>query len=298
MIDWYETLDKTLQTTIISAIISAITSIIILLITWITGIFKEQYSLNYKLKKEYEFEQRKKLKDEISKTKIPLLNSIEELNYRIYNLNTNLHLGWQNVAKEDWFRNEQYFVNSSIYRLLEFWYWIIKTEKDTISIDSTIADNDDILYLTYIKTFKNVFTDVDILKDLGYSPAYDTNHFFKNDLETYGSWLIENNEIIGFEKFKGKLGSDYDKYKKVIEYFTNIQNDDTDKNLNVLRSFQLIAISFLNKYGHGYQKTDSEKLRQLTESYKQQLKVKVAFKNFIVKNKLNKEMTKILRAIK
>lgn len=293
MIDWFKALNNTFQTTIISAT----TSIIVLFVTWITGILKEQYSLNYKLNKEYEFEQRKKLKEEIAKTKIPLLNSVEELNYRLYNLNLNLHLGWQIVTKSDWFINEQYFLNSSIYRMLEFWYWVIKTERDTVSIDSTIAEKDDILYLTYIKTFKNMFSDIDILKELDYGPNDNTNHFFKNDLDTYGSWLVENEKLIGFEEFKKKLRSDYDKYQKVIEYCTKIKNLDTDRNLNVLRSFHLIAISFLNKYGHDYQKTDNKKLKILTDSYKQSLKVKIGFKNFLSKNKLYEEMKNIYKAI-
>jgi hypothetical protein len=142
-----------------------------------------------------------------------------------------------------------------------------------------------------------MFSDIEILKELNYGPGDDTNHFFKNDLETYGNWLIENDKLIGFEKFKEKLKLDYDKYQKVIEYWTKIQNLDTDKNLNVLRSFHLIAISFLNKYGHEYQKTNKDKLKILTDGYKQNLKVKIGLKNFLSKNKLDKEMQKIYKAI-
>jgi len=293
MIDWFKSLDLTLQTTIISGL----TSIIILFLTWIYGTLNERYNLNYKLRKEYEFEQKKKLKEEIAKNKILLLNSIEEMSYRIYNLNLNLHRGWQNVSSSDWFSNEQYFVNSSIYRHLEFFHWVIKTEKDTISVDSTLADKNDILYLTYIKTFKNIFSDVDLLSELGYNAGDDTNHFFKNDIETYGNWISSNGQTIDFDSFKTKLKYGYTEYKKVIEYWTKIQNDENDKNLNTLWSFHLISISFLNRYGHNYQKTDKKKLKILTDTYRQKLKVKVGFKNFIIKNKLNKEMNEILKAI-
>lgn len=293
MIEWFKSLDISLQTTIISGL----TSIIVLFLTWIYSTLNERYNLNYKLKKEYEFEQKKKLKEEIAKNKIRLLNSIEEMSYRIYNLNLNLHRCWQNVSSSDWFSREQYFLNSSIYRQLEFFHWVIKTEKDTISVDSTLADKNDILYLTYIKTFKNIFSDVDLLSELNYNAGDDTNHFFKNDLETYGNWIGTRGGVIDFDTFKTKLRYNYTEYQKVIEYWTNIQNDDNDKNLNALRSFHLIGISFLNKYGHEYQKTDNEKLKVLTENYKQKLKVKVGFKNFLVKNKLDKEMKEILKAI-
>ncbi|MGQ8867676.1 hypothetical protein [Myroides sp. TSA_177.3] len=293
MLNWFNNLDTILQT----AIISLITSITIMVLTWIIGILKDRYSLNYKLKKEYEFSQRKKLKEEIAKNKMPLLNSIEELNYRVYNLNINLNKGWLNISEHNWFINEQYFLNSSIYRMLEFWYWIIKTERDTISIDSTIADDEDILFLTYIKTFKNIFCDAEILKELGYNSSQDTNHFFKNDLETYGNWLIENDKLIGFEEFKTKLKLNYVGYKKVIEYWTSIKDIDSDKNLNAMRAFHLISINFLNKFGHNYQKTNTKKIKILTKSYNTKLKIKSGFKDFLIKNKLDKEMKYIMKEL-
>ena len=43
-------------------------------------------------------------------------------------------------------------------------YWTIKTEKDTISIDTPIADLDDILFLKYVKTLKDIFTDANLFE--------------------------------------------------------------------------------------------------------------------------------------
>ena len=49
-----------------AAIVSAITSLIIFGLGWLIRILYESYSLNYKLKKEYLFEQKKLIKEEIA----------------------------------------------------------------------------------------------------------------------------------------------------------------------------------------------------------------------------------------
>lgn len=298
-IEWFKKLDTTLQT----LLISTLTTIFFGIFTRFYNILYERYSLTYKLKKEFEFSQRKMLKEEIAKNKIPLLNILEELNYRILTLNKNVGSGsldipWLNVSQANWFQNEQYFVNSFVYRYLIFLHFVLKTENDTISIDSTIADKSDISYLTYIKTFKNLFTEVDILKDLNYFPTRDDHHFFKNDLETYASWVLLNGVVMSFEEFKERLRTNYTQYKKVIEYFTTIKNDDQDMNLNVLRGFHLIIIKFLNSYGHNYQKTEKEKLKKLCIKYKVNLKIKKGYIEFLEKNKLEKEMCDVIKLLK
>lgn len=298
-IEWFKKLDLTLQTLLISTLTTALFGIF----TRFYNILHERYSLTYKLRKEFEFSQRKMLKEEIAKNKIPLLNILEELNYRILTLNKNmvagsLNIPWLNVTQANWFINEQYFINSFIYRYLIFLHFVLKTENDTISIDSTIADKSDIIYLTYIKTFKNLFTEVDILKDLNYSPTRDDHHFFKNDLETYSNWVLRNGEVISFEDFKDRLRNNYAEYKKVIEYFTTIKNDNQDMNLNVIRGFHVVIIKFLNVYGHNYQKTEKDKLKKLLNDYKTSLTIKKGYIEFLEKNKLDKEMCDVIKILK
>jgi hypothetical protein len=265
---------------------------------WIAKILYEKHTLNYKLKKEYDFKQKIKLKEEIAKNKMHLLNSAEELSHRLWNFSQHIDENWHSIKKEDWFKNEQYYINSFIYRYLKFLYWTIQTEKDTISLDSIIADKNDILFLKYVKTFKDIFTDADLLTDLGYNKTNNTNHFFKNDLNSYCKLIVKNNEVIDFDDFKLILESNYDSLEKIIEYFTKIENNNTDKNLNVLLCCHLILIKFLNTFGHDYQKTKSDKIKTITELYKGKLSIKKEFRTFIIKSKLEKELCPIYKKIK
>ncbi|MBU3822515.1 hypothetical protein KO566_10610 [Flavobacteriaceae bacterium XHP0103] len=264
---------------------------------WITKIVYERYTLNFRLKKEFEFEQKKKLKEEIAQNKMRLLNSAEELNHRLWNFSQHVGENWHRVPANDWNTTEQYYLKSFVYRFLKFLYCNIQTEKDTISIDTTIAEKDDILFLKYIKTFKDIFTDVDLLAELNYDKAHNTNHFFKNNLADYCILVTQGGEILSFENFKEIMDREYQSLEKVINYFSTIEDSDDDKNLNVLRVCHLLIIQFLNTFGHDYQKTDDEKIKRITELYKPKLKIKNGMVEFIKKSKLEKEMKPITEKI-
>jgi len=291
MIEWFKTLDLTIQV----VIISSITSIFVFIAGWLFKVLYERNSLKYKLKKEYEFEQKKKLKKEIAKNKIHLLNAVEELNHRLWNFSQHISTKKYSVSKSNWFAEEQYYLNSFIYRFLKVIYLTIKTENDTVSIDSTIADNNDILFLKYIKTFKDIFTDKDLIKNL---PTQNkTTHFYKNNLFGFASYIRKEGNLLSFEEFEEVLRNNYIDLEKVITYFTEIENNNNDCSINALKCFHLLAINFLNKYGHDYQVTQDDKINIITAKYKNEIRITSEFKKFIIKSKLEKEMKTILKKI-
>jgi len=277
---------------------SFIIPIITFIVGWIAKILYERYTLNYKLKIEYDFEQKKRLKEEIAKNKMHLINISEEFNHRLWNFNENISKDWHQINQKDWEERTKYYTRSFVYRFLVFIHWVLKTEKDTISIDTIVADKKDIEYLKFIKTFKDIFSEPKLLKELDYSSGNNTNHFFKNNLKGYSKWVIENEKVIDFDEFSDKTEKKYVELEKVIDYFSKIENNDFDKNLNILRCFHLLIISFLNEYGHTYQHTSDDKINKLTKLYKDKIKIKEGFKKFIEKSKLEKELKKILKKIK
>lgn len=277
---------------------SFVIPVITFIVGWIAKIIYERYTLNYKLKVEYDFEQKKRLKEEIAKNKMHLLNIAEEFNHRLWNLNENISKNWLQINQEEWEERTKYYTRSFVYRFLVFLHWVLKTEKDTISIDTIVADKKDIEYLKFIKTFKDIFSEPKLLKELDYSNGNNTNHFFKNNLKGYTKWIIEDERVIDFDEFSDKTENKYNELKKVINYFSEIENNDIDKNLNILRCFHLLIISFLNEYGHTYQHTSDEKIIELTKVYKGKIKIKKGFQEFIEKSKLEKELKSVLKKIK
>jgi hypothetical protein len=90
MIKYYQSLDPKVQ----GAIIGGFFSLVIFFLGWVFKIVYDRYSLSFKLKREFQFEQKKSIKQEIAKTKTPLLNVSEELNYRLWNFIPNIDENW------------------------------------------------------------------------------------------------------------------------------------------------------------------------------------------------------------
>ncbi|MCX2743737.1 hypothetical protein OO013_07670 [Mangrovivirga sp. M17] len=294
MMEFINSLDIKLQATIISAL----TSLFIFVVGWLFKFFYERNSLSFRLDKEYTFEQKKKLKEEISKYKIPLLNACEEFNYRLRNFNKRTKENLHRIDPDKWFETDQYYLNSFIYRFLVILHYVYKIEQETLSIDSTVADKSDIKFLKFIKTFKNIFSELDLLTPLGYKWSDTKNHFWKNELKGFTLWVVENDRVIEFDEFVPKLRFNYNELRKIIEYFSKIENDPNDKTLNVLRCFHLLIIQFLNFYGHTYQVTPEAKVNTIVNFYSENIKIVDAFENFISESKLDQEMKSILKKLK
>ena len=278
-----------------SAIIAAITALTVFLIGGLTKFFHDRYSLNYKLRREHIFEQQKSIIKEIAKTKTPLLNAAEELNYRLWNFKNNITEGWHLIAEDEWLREERYYLRSTVYRFLIFHYFIYETEKAVLSLDPTIASPTEELYLKFIKTFKQVFCDILLLRELNYDNNATSNHFYRDEMIHHIKFLKTNdNRLLDYDEFFEKIKIDYTDIKRVFLYFNQITNDNQNKNLNVLRCFHLLLMRFLNEYGLDYQNTNKKKLNGIIKDYKH-IAIKKGFCDFIERNKLNHQMKWILK---
>lgn len=109
---------------------------------------------------------------------------------------------------------------------------------------------------------------------------------------------MENNCIIDFKTFETKFKNNYDEIKNVILYINNIENSPINKNYNVIKSFHLFLILFLNKYGLDYHKMKkNEVIRFIKINYKD-LKIKKGLLEFLIRNKVSSESRIIIKYLK
>ncbi len=83
-------------------------------------------------------------------------------------------------------------MRSFTYRLSQFIYWIIKAENSIYSLDIKQADKSESLYLKYVNTLKHFFCERELLGELGYDSNKSSNHFYKDELCKYISFVEEN----------------------------------------------------------------------------------------------------------
>ena len=278
---WFSDLSVGVQ----SVIISSITTIALFIIGGVAKLIYDRYSLNYKMKREYNFQQRKKIKENLSQSKTPLIKAAEELNYRLWNLSRFIDKRWHNVEESEWKEDKRYYLKSTVYRFLMFLYWTLKAENSIYCLDLTMADKKDQIYLKYIKTLKHFFCESSLLEALEYSGSHDTNHFYKDNLIKYVSYLEENGKPISYLEFDEKFCLDYKTIKTVIQYIVNIESQSDNLNYNTIKAFHLFLIQFLNRFGLDYHKTSIRKIKKILDKY-HDLKIKNEYLDFLKRNKI------------
>lgn len=247
---------------IVAAIIAAITSVITLVLSLVFKSLFEKYFYEFKLGMEYKYEQRKKIKSILSKNKIQLLNSCESLNHRLWNFTAHYQDKWHFVSGQ-YSETNNYYFNSFVYRLMCVFAWIKKTEDEMVYLDTTTALREDMEFIKYLRILPQLFYDVALFKDLPYDDFYETDHFFRQNLEKMAQCLINGDAVCTYSQFE----LDLDKYAKELRtacrFIDGLSPDENRLRWDRLQLFHLTLIAFLNSFGYDFQVTSDDKIRNL-----------------------------------
>lgn len=199
-------------------------------------------------------------------------------------------------GKKEWEKpNECYYLKSFVYRLLVFFYWVEKAENDVYSFDFSKAGRNERVYLKYIMTFNYFFCDSMLLKDLNYDDTYQKAHFFREMFKVYVSYIKNDNSLLTYDQFAQKMEKDCSQIMPAIQFLVNVREDKNNCNRNVLASFHLFLMLFLNKYGLDYHETKREVFNKYARKY--DIVIKKGLKDFFVRNRISKEVTWIIEEL-
>lgn len=280
---------------VVSALISGFVTIFLFIIKGVFSAFWNRYFLAYKIKYEHSHEQKKKTKEAISKYKMPLLDSAESLNHRLWNFSNNCNKGWHQLKKDDDFSNK-YYLQSFCYRFLVFYAWSLKFERELTFIDVTFSDKNDLCFIKYMKFIKNILCDAAMMNNTGYNNEKATDHFFKNELISVVERMFSDSGVITYSEFKLR---DKSEYIDVCNYISSISIDKSCNKWSLINSFHYTMMAFLSRFGYDYQRTNLFKLYKL-QRVEPKNKLMENF-NFIILNaRLNscKEMRKSMAIMK
>ncbi|MFQ2006729.1 hypothetical protein ACK34G_15620 [Aeromonas veronii] len=244
---------------LIAAVVSGTVTIFIFLLKGLTKPLWDKHFHHFKIRIEHKYEQKKKIKEAISKYKVPLIDSAESLNHRLWNFSINCSKDWLSFKPKEKI-NDKYYLQSFCYRYLVFFAWCRKIEKELVYLDGTLSDKDDLYFVKYLKTMQNVFCDVSIFDGRNYDSEHAVDHFFKDQLLAMADSLITEKGVISFSEFQSW---NINKYKNVCDYFSTISKDKNCNKWFVLHGFHFVLMAFLSRYGYDYQKTSKLKLEEL-----------------------------------
>lgn len=275
------------------AIIAAGTAMITTLLSFITKSWIEKKVHVNKLESEHKYEQQKFLKSLLAKNKMQLLNIGEQLNHRLWNFTENYNENWLNVCYD--YKLGNYF-KSFVYRYVAFFAYIRKIECELIFIDSTFASKKDLEFIKFLRTFLQLFCDVKLFDGFDYNKSNPTDHFFRNRFEQMVDTFIVGEKIMSYNDYVLNIDSCNNDIYQICVFFDGMTPNEKRFRWDLIQTFHLTLVGFLNSYGYDFQYTSIDKINQIIETPRKS-RLLQNYKKIMIRNKLdkNKEIDKILK---
>jgi hypothetical protein len=249
-----------LDTNITAAVLGGISGLLLSAGTLITKRYVETSVYSSKLETEHNFEQRKKVKEVLSKYKVQLLNACEDLSHRLNNFDSNVNFKEMKMAGE--YDKESYYFHSFTYRILNVFGWIKKIEHEMIFLDTTLASSKDLDFIKFLRLFPRAFCNLSVVA------AHKSNYneqdsFARNKFETLSDCVIAKNGIKSYSDFVNDLPDIQKELKFLFQFLDGIDPKEERVRWDRLKLLHALLIVFLNNYGYDFQRTNNEKIRKM-----------------------------------
>ncbi len=253
--DFFNNADTSVRVALIAAFAALATSLITVGHSLFGAPLKywlEKRALRNKLSTEYEYEQRKNLRELIGKYQGRMLEAAETLNHRLWNLYENQDKGWLDVQGD--YRNSGYYHSSSVYRFLGFYALARRFESEAVLIDSRIAENRDLDFVKFVKAFAWAVCDVALFDNVDYDSKDATDHFFRDHLREICDSCIVNERFLGHKDLQSVLLGNTD-FHTVFRFFDGLKRNEPRLRWDRLVAVHLLVLAFINSFGYDMQES-------------------------------------------
>jgi hypothetical protein len=253
-----EALLNTDTTLLWAAVVSAIVSAAV-------SYFFRKRETRHRLQTEYEYEQRKKLRDLIGRYHGRLLQAANSLNYRFWNLYANADGGWLDVGGD--VRNGGYYFTSFVHRFLSVAVRIRQFENESIFVDARIAEKKDFTFLSYLAALQWVLTDVSLFTGVDYDTNHQRDHFFSDNFRLYCDTCLTDGEFPSYQAFCERIKTDRS-LDPVLRFFADLRRNEDRLRWDRLVAFHLLLMAFINTFGYETQHTSEAKFAQVAQNFR------------------------------
>ncbi|OGF57084.1 MAG: hypothetical protein A2Z21_05025 [Candidatus Fraserbacteria bacterium RBG_16_55_9] len=211
----------------------------------------------HRLEVEYEYGQRKKLRDLIGSYHGRLLTAANSMNYRFWNFYKNPDRGWLDVGGD--YQAPGYYFVSFVHRFLSVCSLIRQFEAEAMYIDSRIASKTDFIFMNYLGAIRWALTDVSLFEGLSYDPFFEKDHFFSDSFRSYCEIGVEKGQFFSFQAFKHWIAVNRD-LDSVLRFFDGLERAEDRLRMDRLVVYHVLLIAFINTFGYKTQYTPEEML--------------------------------------
>jgi hypothetical protein len=285
--DWLQLLQTTdlLWVAIVSAIVSAVVSYVL-----------KRREIRFNLSAEYEYEQRKKLRNLMGHYHGRVLQAANRLNQRFWNLYTYVGKGWLNVNSD--YSNAGYYFNTTAHRFLHVCTLARRFEAEALYIDARIAGKNDFAFLNYLSAFIWCVTTASLFDGLEYDVENPRDHFFSDAFRAGCDSCWVNDQFVSLEMFEERLKRDRS-LDGILAIFDCIDPQEARFRWDKMIAFHLLLLAFVNRFGHQSQRSTQQKFLEVAEQA-QNLPILTNLVRFLDKLGLRKDpdASHIVKAVK
>ena len=118
-------------------------------------------------------------------------------------------------------------------------------EKELIFLDSTIATNEDLIFIKYLRVFSFVFCDLDSISK-GYSVDKFTSkdHFFRNYFDEMSETLLNNGNLVSYNEFSKNFNNYYPQIRVLCDFINGLNDKENRTRWDRLQLFHISIIGF------------------------------------------------------
>lgn len=214
----------------------------------------EKRALRNRLSTEYEYSQRKNLRELIGRYQGRMLEAAETLSHRMWNLYANQDKGWLDVHGK---YEISYYHSSFVYRFLGFYALARAFEYEAVLIDSRIAEQKDLDFVKFVKALAWAICDVALFENIDYDTKYATDHFFRDRLREICDSCMDGGKFLGHEELRSVLVSTAN-YDVVLRFFDGLKKGEPRLRWDRLVAVHLLLLAFINSFGYDMQASTPE----------------------------------------
>jgi len=234
-------------------------SIIVPVISSVTSIFIfERFKVIDKLQAEYEYEQKKKLKETIGRYHGRMELAARLLSNRMWNLYENKDYGWLSMNSN--YDGTPYYFNSTVYRFLNVMSLVRKFEFEALYIDKRYAQRVDFCFNNYLLAFHWALTDTLLLKGIECDMGRQQNHFFADNLRRYSEIFWKEDEFVSYDVFNRELQCYMTDVAPVLNFFDAITEENNKLRWDRMVIFHVLLACFVNTFGYRKHYADKNKI--------------------------------------
>jgi hypothetical protein len=236
---------------IVSAIVSAVVSYVL-----------KRREIRFNLDVEYEYEQRKKLRNLIGSYHGRALQAANRLNQRLWNLYAYVGKGWLNVNGD--YSNAGYYFNTTAHRFLHLCTLARRFEAEALYIDARIAETDDFAFLNYLSAFLWCVSTASLFEGLEYDIEIPRDQVLADVLRSACDSCWVNDQFNSLEMFEERLKTDRS-LDGILAIFDGIHPHEARLRWDKMVAFHLLLLAFINRFGHQSQRSTQQKFLEAAE---------------------------------